>query len=213
MADIPDRTAREERLLAAIESVIAPARASLRRGESVDWSGVETRLLPPITDELAATFAVMLLLWWDDDPLGRLTSFQRPADSSVGTVAVGYASRRAAAIARALADTGREVQSTYRGQPIPPDASSGIDPGRSKTIAVTETTAAGTTGEEVGRRDIETRTATRYEGLWVTAGDDRVCPVCLPLDGLDEPAWRRAQPTGPPIHPNCRCYILWRPIP
>ena len=213
MADIPDRTAREERLAAAIEGVLAPARTALRRGESVDWSGVETRLLGPITDEIAATFAVMLLLWWDDDPLGRLTSFQRPPDSAVGTVAAGYATSRAAAIARALAQTGREVAATYRGSPIPDGESSGIDPGRIKVISVTETTAAGTTGEEVGRRDIESRTGTRVEGTWITAGDDRVCPVCLPLDGLVDDQWRRTAPTGPPLHPNCRCYILWRPTP
>ena len=43
---------------------------------------------------------------------------------------------------------------------------------------------------------------------WATAGDERVCPECGPLDG----AWFEVG-TGPqpPLHDHCRCYrfVVW----
>lgn len=38
--------------------------------------------------------------------------------------------------------------------------------------------------------------------VWRTAADERVCPVCGPLDGGEWPADAGPQP---PAHPNCRC--------
>lgn len=42
-----------------------------------------------------------------------------------------------------------------------------------------------------------------------TAADDRVCPICAPLDGLrlpkDDPAW---DTITPPNHYNCRCNLV-----
>lgn len=43
---------------------------------------------------------------------------------------------------------------------------------------------------------------------WTTAGDERTCPECGPLDGL---AWERdgGPPVGaPPLHVNCRCQVV-----
>jgi hypothetical protein len=37
---------------------------------------------------------------------------------------------------------------------------------------------------------------------WQTRGDERVCPICGPLAGMEFPGG--AGPT-PPLHPNCRC--------
>jgi len=73
-----------------------------------------------------------------------------------------------------------------------------------------------------------TATLDRYEeagvdvvshGVWTTADDDRVCPVCRALEGLeatvDEMRETEFQMDGvsfdvklrPPAHPNCRCVI------
>lgn len=41
---------------------------------------------------------------------------------------------------------------------------------------------------------------------WLTAGDDRVCPICGPLDGKVFTVASRHE--RPPIHPNCRCAII-----
>lgn len=42
---------------------------------------------------------------------------------------------------------------------------------------------------------------------WRTAGDERTCPECGPLDGV---SWERgSNPLGsPPLHTNCRCMIV-----
>mgnify|MGYP001557962905 CR=1 FL=1 len=37
---------------------------------------------------------------------------------------------------------------------------------------------------------------------WLTARDDRVCPICAPLDGR---TWPLGQGERPPRHPRCRC--------
>lgn len=38
--------------------------------------------------------------------------------------------------------------------------------------------------------------------VWRTAADERVCPVCGPLDGQE---WPSDAGPMPPAHPNCRC--------
>ena len=47
---------------------------------------------------------------------------------------------------------------------------------------------------------------------WVTAEDEKVCPVCAPLDGVVIPLHRRFSSGGrnfysPGVHPNCRCWL------
>jgi SPP1 gp7 family putative phage head morphogenesis protein len=43
--------------------------------------------------------------------------------------------------------------------------------------------------------------------IWATAADERLCPVCAPLDGKRF-AWDKPPAVGAPgeVHPNCRCY-------
>lgn len=43
--------------------------------------------------------------------------------------------------------------------------------------------------------------------IWNTQEDERVCPICGPLDKQPYPKWRRRFPLGPPCHTNCRCFI------
>lgn len=40
--------------------------------------------------------------------------------------------------------------------------------------------------------------------VWDTSGDDKVCPICGPLDRQPESKWG-AYAGGPPAHINCRC--------
>lgn len=56
--------------------------------------------------------------------------------------------------------------------------------------------------------------------VWVTAIDERVCPICAPMDGVAVPVLDRfLVSTGdkkqdhvklvvPPVHPNCRCTMV-----
>jgi HK97 family phage portal protein len=41
--------------------------------------------------------------------------------------------------------------------------------------------------------------------VWNTNNDDRVCPICGPLDGQPEDNWPSDLEDGPPAHVNCRC--------
>lgn len=41
---------------------------------------------------------------------------------------------------------------------------------------------------------------------WLTAHDDRLCPRCQPLDGVQFRVDSRHE--RPPLHPNCRCTVI-----
>ena len=42
---------------------------------------------------------------------------------------------------------------------------------------------------------------------WITTPDDRLCPVCEPMDGKKVPMADEFDIEGPPAHPQCRCTI------
>jgi hypothetical protein len=42
--------------------------------------------------------------------------------------------------------------------------------------------------------------------VWHTMQDERVCPICGPLDGTMYDVWGQQFPNGPPAHGRCRCY-------
>lgn len=47
--------------------------------------------------------------------------------------------------------------------------------------------------------------------LWITERDDRVCPICRPLNKRPARDWDTLFPQGPPAHPNCRCHLEYVP--
>jgi hypothetical protein len=71
-------------------------------------------------------------------------------------------------------------------------------------IAVTEVTRAYSEATNETQQMIN-ETGLAMLRVWHTARDDRVCPICGPLDGLPESEWRSQFPNGPPAHPRCRC--------
>lgn len=58
------------------------------------------------------------------------------------------------------------------------------------------------------RATVEVETGTRpaqivsFLSRWLTAGDERTCPVCAPLHGL---IFRNDEGPHPPLHRSCRC--------
>lgn len=81
---------------------------------------------------------------------------------------------------------------------------------RAELIGVTETTAAHSAAER-GVIDLHNRFTGRILlAHWVTEHDERVCPICRPLDGQPEYLWRERFTLGPPAHARCRCYMEWR---
>lgn len=80
---------------------------------------------------------------------------------------------------------------------------------RAERIAITEVTRIYSEGNRAAWD------ATGFVGSkrWNTAMDDRVCPICRPLDGkvvdLDKyfPALMAGGLMGPPAHVRCRCWL------
>jgi hypothetical protein len=80
---------------------------------------------------------------------------------------------------------------------------------RALVIARTETMRASNEGQ---RRLWEQRIAAgnlpkTMQRVWITTPDDRLCPVCAPLDGARAPMDGSFPGglSGPPAHPQCRC--------
>ena len=77
------------------------------------------------------------------------------------------------------------------------------------SVGATETTNAGTAGEQQYRKQVQREFGVLIVPTWRTARDARVCPVCGPLDGTAEAEWGEEFRDGPPAHPNCRCTLRW----
>lgn len=86
---------------------------------------------------------------------------------------------------------------------------------RARTIGEHEAFAARTQGKQVVwmygvEHGIIPTTAVRR---WVTAADEKVCPVCGPMDGKESPVSEKFDTKAgklwtPPMHVNCRCDLL-----
>lgn len=75
---------------------------------------------------------------------------------------------------------------------------------RAETIVLTETANAMMITELAVAKEYGIK-----EIIWRTSIDDRVCPICLPLEG-ERTAIGKSFPDGynhPPAHPRCRCFV------
>lgn len=88
------------------------------------------------------------------------------------------------------------------------------DSTRAETIARTETMRASNQGQlEAWDQAQEKGLLTGTELLeWITTPDDRLCPICEPLDGETAPRGGTFEVDGdritaPPAHPRCRCTV------
>ena len=88
------------------------------------------------------------------------------------------------------------------------------DPARAEVIARTEVMRASNEGQlEAWDQATEAGLLTGTEMKeWIVTPDDRLCPICEPMDGknvaLDEDFDVDGdQVDGPPAHPNCRCTL------
>lgn len=79
---------------------------------------------------------------------------------------------------------------------------------RAETIAITEVTRAYAEGNTAAWR----ASGVVQQRQWMTARDERVCPICAPLNGriadIDKPFDGPVGPVkNPPGHPKCRCLV------
>jgi len=82
---------------------------------------------------------------------------------------------------------------------------------RAEKIAVTETTRASVYGERAAAEEIEAMSELQLMPIWATEADGKVCDVCGPLDGTGIEIFGAVSVSGPPAHPNCRCWLEWDP--
>jgi hypothetical protein len=83
---------------------------------------------------------------------------------------------------------------------------------RAETIARTETMAASNGGQrEAWSQAVDDGLLTGdEEEEWIVTPDDRLCPICEPMDGVRKPLGGTFnvdgdEIDGPPAHPRCRC--------
>ena len=76
---------------------------------------------------------------------------------------------------------------------------------RAASIAVTETTAGLSASSFALQADLAAQGVATVV-RWLTAEDDRVCPICGPLDQTLD--FQAAFPDGPPAHVRCRCQTV-----
>lgn len=133
-----------------------------------------------------------------------------------------YATRRAGELIQSINETTRDairelVESAFEEQFDVDDLADEIediigDSARAETIARTETMKASNEGQSQawGQAVQKGLLVGDEKKEWITTPDDRLCPICEPLDGqqvgLDEPFDVDGdQVDAPPAHPNCRC--------
>lgn len=85
---------------------------------------------------------------------------------------------------------------------------------RATMIARTEIIRASTTGQIAAWQQAQQdgRLSPSLVKTWIVTPDDKLCPVCEPLDGQQTPVTGTFSTDaglvlGPPAHPNCRCAI------
>lgn len=88
------------------------------------------------------------------------------------------------------------------------------DPARAEVIARTETMRASNEGQlEAWDQATEAGLLTGDESKeWIVTPDDRLCPICAPMEGetaglAEDFDVDGDKIDGPPAHPNCRCTI------
>jgi len=81
---------------------------------------------------------------------------------------------------------------------------------RADRIAITEVTRAYASGEMAAGNALRQEfPGVRVIKIWFTNADDRVCPICAPLDGQEAEigADFEGGESEPPAHVGCRCWI------
>lgn len=203
--DLPNRSELESRLATRIDRAFASVRSAALNGRRPDPVALENQVRAALEDQAAAVYAVMFLLFLDDDRTALI-------EPSVYNRLETFAANRGMEIGQARgANLAASLSSDLRDAIERGDSSFEIlrqfDRARAETIGVTETTDLASQGYIEAADSIEELTGEITELWWVTARDDRVCPICGPLHQTKRDRWSLKFPSGPPAHPNCRCTL------
>lgn len=207
----PDRAA-EIKLARRIASILRNhwglAATDIAGGETIDLAELEHLLQAEIMTELADVATNQAMLAAEGIGIG----FEL---GEVNAAASEWARQYAFDLVKDLTDTTRKVVSNATSQFVEtPGMTIGqlrglLKPAfgdtRAQMIAVTETTRAFSQGTNIYQEMLR-GAGVEMTRIWNTSADERVCPICGPLEGRPEAEWANEFPTGPPAHVNCRCF-------
>lgn len=199
-----DRTQREQELATALAAALLRLRTSIESGVP-NYYQFTAEAGAALRDGLAATYR---------DAANDLTATHGDGSSAnVEAQASQYAASVADSIAQAMADN---TAAALGGVAIVGGSLVGshlFSAERAAATAITETTRAISQGQQAAAGLIALATRSRLTVRWKTEGDDKVCPICSPLDGKTEnepEGYGREFPGGPPAHPYCRCELAFQ---
>ena len=196
MPDLPSRKSREADLAAAI---MLRWEDFLDTWPNPDWSAFEAATRESLEEQGEETYVAAAAVLFGQVGHGG---------ANLSSEAAAWAKGRADEIAPEITGTTRrrlaEIQEN-KDQSAADLAAAillVISLQRIEMIAVTETTAAITAGQQRAADMIETDEGLEFAEIWHTADDDGVCEVCEPLDGTGREIWGLVSPMGPGVHPR-----------
>lgn len=201
---IVERTKREKELA----TLLALALGSL--GASVDAGRPD---FARFTEEATSAFSQTLTNVYVDAANALAGTQNVEINEEAEAAAALYIAQVAPTLARGMA---QNTAAALARRPIAPGSASSsflFSPGRAASASITEVTRTGSQADRIAARTIGARLAVRTVGIWQTAKDDLVCPICRPLHGRQEfgpNGWAARVPGGSPAHIGCRCEIVYR---
>ena len=219
MAELKNRNAHEEAFALGLGRVANRHRHQLEDGLTADFAappGYWEQVQRETEEELTALLLLLFITAADQHGLD---------DATVPVLAQGYAGAQAREVAAGYVTTSRERLGRWaaewreRGRPTGPGQAAGerptaadvrdmglsiFGPDRIEGITVGEVTAAVSAGGEAAARAAGQASD---DDLWRTEQDDKVCPICAPLEGAKRSRWSLKFPAGPPAHTRCRCWL------
>lgn len=165
-------------------------------------------LVTAVTEETRRAIRAIVARAFRDRIAGRdIAVLIRPLIGLTERQALAVVNRRAALLARGISSSRVQADlERYAARLIRQ---------RATLIARTELATAATDGQREAWRQAQASGLLGRDMVkrWIVTPDDRLCPVCEPLDGqtrgLNEPfvVSKGAAVQGPPAHPQCRCAL------
>lgn len=206
MPDLATRTSHETEVASLVLLYLQDLEDALRSGQQVDWLQWTTSLAAALARPLASTFleAAEQLVGEHDGWLGDgQDRAQQWASQEADWVAARMAATTRNAVAAAQQRWARGVGDNFMA-----DLEHHFSSSRAESVAITETTEAISQGENYGAAELAA-IAILLIPLWVTEEDPDVCERCAAYNRDRQNVWQGDAPTGPPLHPGCRCHLQW----
>ena len=217
MPDLANRTEHEDRIAQGLIAVYGDIEhAMLHRPDALDWPAYRKRA----EDACIAALLLIYLAGVDGFSSGTPTATAEIPVTRVQDRAAVYSQQVGRTLAAEMMDAMQikavDVLRAFKSGEITRDQFEAMtkaitEPSKAKTIAATETTRANTAAERWAADQNVAQTGKRLASTWNTERDGKVCPICAPLHGRIDAGWQSVIPKGPPAHPNCRCFLTYKP--